>query len=302
MGLFGKKSQAASEDSALLKRGEASLSYKSFSMTVGQLEHALLKEFPAEDALDWDRTGLLVGNRAVSLRRVAVALDVTQASIAEAAARGAQVLVTHHPAYLSAPDSFEPEVSAALCSGANVWAAINQGVALMNFHTALDVSPKAATVLPQMLNLKFTGKFVEPLASSQEKGFGQVCEIAESEEETLEHLAARCLAVFGRVPRVWGNPDTRISSVVTTTGSANSLATEALKHGADVLICGELKYHEALDVSQAGMAVIELGHDVSELPLVAVLADAIVRVGVPAEALVVVNQSHNWWTPEATRV
>ena len=50
------------------------------------------------------------------------------------------------------------------------------------------------------------------------------------------------------------------------------------------------------------MAVIELGHDVSELPLAAVLAEALARVGVPAEAVTLVDQSENWWTPEAVRV
>ena len=50
------------------------------------------------------------------------------------------------------------------------------------------------------------------------------------------------------------------------------------------------------------MAVIELGHDVSELPLAAVLAEALARAGVPAEAVTLVDQSENWWTPEAVRV
>ena len=43
-------------------------------------------------------------------------------------------------------------------------------------------------------------------------------------------------------------------------------------------------------------------HDVSELPLAAVLAEALARVGVPAEAVTLVDQSENWWTPEAVRV
>ncbi len=70
----------------------------------------------------------------------------------------------------------------------------------------------------------------------------------------------------------------------------------------DCLICGEIKSHEALDVSQAGLGVIELGHDVSELPLVAVLADAVVRLGVPQDKIVVLDQGANWAYPEAMRV
>lgn len=72
--------------------------------------------------------------------------------------------------------------------------------------------------------------------------------------------------------------------------------------GADCLVCGEVKYHEALDLAGAGLAVVELGHDVSELPLVAVLADALARVGVAQDAIAVIDQSGNWTVPEALRV
>ncbi len=299
MGLFSKggRAGAPTKKDALSKRGTSELARKSFSMTVGALEAALLKEFPAEDAEGWDRTGLLVGERSLPVTRVAVALDPTVAAIAEAAA-------AHHPAYLAAPDTFAPEASTAVCAGAGVWAAIRHQVALMDFHTALDVSPAAARVLPGMLGLKFTGKLAEPLSSSRRKGYGQVCELPANGDapETLARLAARCTAVFGRAPRVWGDPEAAVRRAVTCTGSAGDTGAAALAAGADVIVCGEMKYHSALELSQAGLAVIELGHDASELPLTAVLAEALDRAGVPPEAIVLVDQSDNWWYPEAVRV
>lgn len=289
---------------ALTKRGAAALARRSFSMTVGGLEEALLKEFPAADAEQWDRTGLTVGERALPVTKVAVALDPTVRAIEEAAAAGANVLLTHHPAFLDAPDAFAPEPSVALSPGAGVWAAVRNQVALMDFHTALDVSPAAARVLPGMLGLRFTGRFAEPAEGSRRKGYGQVCDVPESDgaPETLARLAARCTAVFGRAPRVWGKPDAPVKRAVTTTGSAGATARAALAAGADVIICGELKYHDALELSQAGLAVIELGHDGSELPLVAVLAEACARVGVPDDRIVLLDQTENWCYPEAVRV
>jgi len=120
--------------------------------------------------------------------------------------------------------------------------------------------------------------------------------------ETLARLAARCTAVFGRAPRVWGDPEAAVRRAVTCTGSAGDTGAAALAAGADVIVCGEMKYHSALELSQAGLAVIELGHDASELPLTAVLAEALDRAGVPPEAIVLVDQSDNWWYPEAVRV
>ena len=288
---------------ALAERPESSLAKQGFSMTVGALEAALLKEFPAADAESWDRTGVLVGERALPVRRVAVALDPTVAAIREAAAGGANVLLTHHPAFLAAPDAFAPEASCALCPGAGVWAAIQNQVALMDFHTALDVSPRAARVLPGMLGLAFRGSFVEPLATSRKKGYGQVCEVrADDEPETLGRLAARCTSVFGRQPRVWGDFDAPVRTVATATGSAGSLGRACLAQGIDCLICGEVKYHEALELAGAGLLVIELGHDVSELPLAAVLVDALLRVGVPDDRIMAIDQGENWAYPEAIRI
>lgn len=302
MGLFNKADKASTE--ALSKRGESHLAPRTFSMTIGGLEKALLKEFPAEDAEKWDRTGLLVGERSLPVTRVAVALDATPAAVAAAAEAGANVLLTHHPAFLEAPDGFAPEASALESPGAVVWAAIRNQVALMDFHTALDVSPAAARVLPGMLGLKFTLRFAEPLEGSRRKGYGQICEVPDNdgEPETLARLAARCMAVFGRAPRVWGEPDAAVRRVVTATGSAAGLAPALVAAGVDAVVCGEMKYHTALELAAAHVAVIELGHDASELPLVAVLAEALARAGVPAEAVTLVDQSENWWTPEAVRV
>lgn len=306
MGLFtkGERAAAPAKKDALSRRGSSELAKKSFSMTIGALEKALLKEFPAEDAESWDRTGLLVGERSLPVTKVAVALDPTVRAIEEASALGANVLVTHHPAFLAAPDAFAPEASVAVSPGAGVWAAIRHQVALMDFHTALDVSPAAARVLPGMLGLKFTGKFAEPLAASRRKGYGQICEVPGNEDapETLARLAARCTAVFGRAPRVWGNPDAPVRTAVTCTGSAGDTGAAALAIGADAVICGEMKYHAALELSQAGVAVIELGHDGSELPLTAVLAEALDRAGVPDTSIAMLDQSENWWYPEAVRV
>ncbi|MEG0758177.1 MAG: Nif3-like dinuclear metal center hexameric protein, partial [Raoultibacter sp.] len=43
-------------------------------------------------------------------------------------------------------------------------------------------------------------------------------------------------------------------------------------------------------------------HDVSELPLVAVLAASVEAAGVPKEKLIVIDQGSNWAYPETTRM
>lgn len=263
------------------------------SMTVGALESALLQVFPAKDAEDWDRMGLLVGDPSLQVATVAVALDATVEAVRNAADAGANVLVTHHPAYLTAPDTFGPASSSSVMSGAVVWEAVRSGVALMNFHTALDVNPRAQVVLPGLLGLRFQ-QVLQPIASDGEKGYGQVCGVPAGETLTLAMLARRCEAAFGRPPRVWGDVDRSLKTIVTCTGSEGGNARACLASGVDCLVCGEIKYHEALDASQAGLAILELGHDVSELPLCGALAQALCEVGVAPDAVMVLPQQHNW--------
>lgn len=294
-------SQGTGEELAALRNG--SLAKANGLPTVGGLEHALLAQFPKTTAEAWDRMGLLVGYRAQPITNVAITLDPTVAAIREAASVGANVLVTHHPAFLEPPTQFEPENSTALCSGAGVFAAIQYGVALVNVHTALDVSVKAQHVLPSLLGLTYSGRVLSPLMQDASLGYGQICSVTSSDTpETLAHVAARCTSVFGKAPRVWGNLDAQINSVVTATGSAQGLGVLALRNGIDCLICGEIKYHEALALAGDGLTIIELGHDISEFPLTAVLAESVAAYGVDPANIIVLDQTRNWAYPETIRL
>lgn len=288
--------------SELAKVESGSIAKPSSPITVGQLELALEKRFPRSDAESWDRMGLLVGDPAALVSGVLVALDPSGDVIAAAEKSSANVVLTHHPVFLEPPASFSPSYDVASASGVNVWNAAAHGVALMNFHTALDVSPEATRLLPRMLNLDFE-RLLAPFAQDARKGYGSVCAVNKADAPfKLEHLAARCLSVFGRPPRVWGDMRQRLERVVVANGAAGNVVEGCLKEHVDCLVCGELRYHSALDASQAGLSIVELGHDVSELPLVALLAQAAVDAGVEQTAVSAFDQSGNWVTPDSTRI
>lgn len=286
----------------LAKRNSGTLNKNRAPLSVGQLELALLKRYPREDAEEWDRTGLRAGDPAVLITGVAVALDATPEAVRAAERAGANVLLTHHPVFIEAPDLFAPTQGNASMAGATVYEAIKSGVALMNFHTALDASVEATRMFPRMMSLQFE-RLLKPLSTDSDKGYAILCTPSKDESPiAVSHLAARVTSVFGRQPRVWGDFDVRVKSIVIGNGSANSIVDACLAAHAECLICGEIGYHKALEASQAGLCIIEMGHDVSELPLCALLAQATAEVGVPQESITILDQSQNWRHPEATRI
>lgn len=73
---------------------------------------------------------------------------------------------------------------------------------------------------------------------------------------------------FGTVVRVVPAPpsstETEITRVVAACGVASDFVDECLARQVDLLICGELRYHECLKLQQGGCQVILLSHHASE--------------------------------------
>lgn len=68
--------------------------------TLGDLVDLLHAEFPPATAAEWDRVGLVTGDPAREVRRVLLAVDPAPVVADEAAAYGADLLITHHPLFL----------------------------------------------------------------------------------------------------------------------------------------------------------------------------------------------------------
>ena len=73
--------------------------------------------------------------------------------------------------------------------------------------------------------------------------------------------------------RVTGQLDQLVKKVAVCGGSGSELMHAAKFAGADVLVTGDLKYHEAQDALALGIAVLDAGHDATERVIVPVLCD-----------------------------
>ncbi len=120
-------------------------------MIVAELERALLARYPKADAEGWDHVGLSVGDPAAEITGVACALDATEANVRRAQEAGANVLLTHHPIYIKAPEAFCPaDATRPQCSAA-LYEAARCGVSIISLHTNLDRSHEARVCLSELL-------------------------------------------------------------------------------------------------------------------------------------------------------
>lgn len=359
------------------------------------LLEALERAAPAAWAEPWDRVGLLLGHPDAELRRIVVTLDPSREALRRARDAGADVLLTHHPAWLEAPSRLAPGDG----PGGIALEAARAGVALVCAHTNLDRAPAGADALPRALGLtparplessrqevslvityaprealdgvagamssagagriglyecclfasegegRFTpledaspavGKpgrtehadevrletvcspgavpavlaaarsahpYEEPVLlvtrAALDRGAARLGRLCFLEEPlSLGGLAALVARRLGATPRVWGDADARVGTVASAGGSGASLIAEARSAGAEVLVTGEVRYHDATDALESGLAVIEAGHDVTEWPLAEVLSGIARGVsGLPDDAVVVERPYPRWWTP-----
>ena len=106
---------------------------------------------PRAMKMDWDNVGLLCGSKANPVTKVLIALDPFEDVCREAAAWGAELIVTHHPLIFQAMKSITDDTSI----GRGIMLLCKSGISAINAHTNLDCAPGGVNdVLAQTLGLK----------------------------------------------------------------------------------------------------------------------------------------------------
>ena len=262
-------------------------------MLVANLLDALFKAFPLDTAESWDHVGLSVGDPSSSITGVTCALDATLDNVRAAHKSGSNVLLTHHPVYIKAPEAFCPSDSARPQCSAALFEAARCGVSIISLHTNLDRSHEARTCLSELLGAAPVSS-LEHVDDPEATGLGALATL--NDPCTLRDLATRAATAFGSDPRVWGDADHPCRTVAILGGSLGDFGELAIAAGADVVVTGEAGYHVAQDLALRRLPVILLGHDRSEEPFVDILMNSAVNAGVdPRHAIKILNPCQ-WWT------
>ncbi|NUN69735.1 MAG: Nif3-like dinuclear metal center hexameric protein [Bacteroidetes bacterium] len=103
-------------------------------MKIAQFHTAFEAIAPASIAWKGDNIGLLIGRPERAITNVLVALDLTEAVIADAVRKRANLIITHHPAVFHPLKNITPSSSA----GTLALEAIERNIAVYAAHTNLD--------------------------------------------------------------------------------------------------------------------------------------------------------------------
>ena len=107
-----------------------------------------------------------------------------------------------------------------------------------------------------------------PLRNEGEKrGLGRIGRLAEP-LPLAEYAAFVGQSLAAPLLRYVGDPAAVISKVALCSGGGASLLRDAVRAGADLLVTGDVKYHEARDAEDAGVALIDAGHFSTEIIMV----------------------------------
>jgi dinuclear metal center YbgI/SA1388 family protein len=219
---------------------------------------------PPRLAESWDNVGLLWGDRQQPVTGILTCLTLTLEVAEEALARGANLIVTHHPL------PFQPirQVTTDSVQGTILWRLARGGVSVYSSHTAFDSTYSGINErLAQLLELDK----IEPLIlheSSDETdsirvGAGRLG--YREDGTTLGQIARQLMAALGLDHvRVVGPDDHPACGVAVACGSGSSLFDVAAEKGARAVVTGEASFHALLSARSAGMGVVLMGHYASE--------------------------------------
>jgi dinuclear metal center YbgI/SA1388 family protein len=200
------------------------------------------------------------------VRRIAAAVDASEAVIRDAAEQGADLLVVHHGLFWS---------GAAPITGAlhrKLGLLFQHDLALYSSHLPLDGHPKFGN----------SAVLVRALGFEPEASFGAYQGFGIGWQFTVPDLALATLV--GRVEETLGSsvhsipagPD-RLQSVAVVTGAGGSFIAEAARRGIDLLITGEGAHHTFSEAHEHGVNVIYAGHYATETWGVRALVDEVAR-------------------------
>ena len=223
--------------------------------TVKNLYDIMDKIAPFCNVDQHDNSGINVGNPDDKVTKVLLALDITIDTVEEAKAKGAYLIISHHPVIYNPLYTVSDKNPACL--------AVKYGIACICCHTPLDMADGG-------INDILYDKFKEPFGLAEQaetlciviqsngQGYGKVCDM--SKEFTPSELAKTAKEILGCTTVRYTDGYCKIKRIAFCGGGAGFLIEQAVKMGADAYITGDVKHDQLITAGNMGVTIIDCGH------------------------------------------
>lgn len=204
---------------------------------------------PLEAQMDFDNSGLLIGDKEIGVSKVLLALDITNEVINEAESLGCELIISHHPVI------FNPIKH--LSVGSPVYQLASKGISALCMHTNLDLGVDFGVniALANAVGVK----------NPKPAEVGECLFVGELEEEiTIDTFAENVMLALECDGLRYTNIKQTVRKIAVSSGAGGSNVADAVAVGADVLVTGEIRHHEINLANDLGINIIDAGHFKSE--------------------------------------
>ena len=223
---------------------------------------------PRSMKMDWDNVGLLCGSKSAPVTKILVALDPFENVCDEAAAWGAELIVTHHPIIFEGLKSVTDETSI----GRGIMTLIRHGICAINAHTNLDCAPGGVNdVLAQTLGLRNI-RVITPKGVDAEGREWGLLRMGETDEQSLESFLTSVKEQLGCEGLRYVSGSKPVRTVAVGGGACAGGLVEAFDAGCDTFVTADVKYNQFWDAQDLGLNLIDAGHFATENPVISILA------------------------------
>lgn len=225
-------------------------------MTVGDVYRFIDSAAPFAKQDGFDNSGLLIGSMEATVTKILVCLDITRKTAEEAAMKGADLIVSHHPVIFHKLSAVE------ISNPINIL--IKNDISAICAHTNLDIANEGISdMMLALLDFRGETKVLEPIHKDG-SGYGRIVELDFMSD--AKSLADICKKAFGcKVVRYYdsGRIIKRVGVCSGAGGSKDDVANAA-KKGCDALITGDVKHSGFIEALNRGITVIDAGHFYTE--------------------------------------
>ena len=197
--------------------------------------------------------GLQVGGPE-EIEHIVAAVDASEASISEAVARGAHLMIVHHGLFWG---GLRPLTGRHL---RRVKMLVDNNIGLFSCHLPLDSHGEVgnAAVLGRELGVQLDGRFGR-VRGTEVGWHGSLTDPLE-----IDGFTACVAEAIGASPHVIPGGPERIERVGIVTGAGASAVEDAVELGLDAFVTGEGPHHIHFDAMELGIHVLLGGHYATE--------------------------------------